>query len=775
MIFAKNIQASLTGLLSMAVAIFAWASAAFGVEVEFKSREVRRDLIAFYDSRFEETPTVSRVHRLAEMPLNWLGYKLTYQDVNKPLPPITSLQHYRGVVSWLVEPLADSSSYLAWLDQASAQGLRLIVFGDVAPTGKSALDPTAQKIYQRIGVNMTDQFVGVTSERKPVSLDNAMIGFERPLDNALPPFPVATSASMATKVHLALDLPPEMGSASSSVVATSPGGGFVADGYAIFFDDTADRARWILNPFAFFRQALGDERFPIPDVTTLDGRRMYFSHIDGDGWNNISEIEGYRETQTVAADVIRQEIIEPYPDLPVSVGLIAGDTVPELGGMQQAGESATRLYALDQVEVASHTYTHPFVWSFYEHYDRAKELEMVDSATHPSPTLMDRMRGFLYRVAGKSESVDTRSRYIAGSADLPREYLKEPFNVKLETQEALKVSESFAPKGKKAAILLWSGDTEPFEEAIRETREAGVRNMNGGDTRLDAEYPSVFYVPPIARPVGSQRQIYAANSNENTYTNNWHGPYFGQLLLEETLANTDAPRRLKPFNLYYHMYSGEKAASLSALKHLLDLARAAAVIPVKASEYAGIADDFFAAQISQLDATTWSIANRGNMQTFRFDEAEGFDIDWLRSHGVMGLSRHNGALYIATDPAERDVTIVLRPLEPAAPGAATTEAARPLPSDGDDANPIYLIESRWQFEGLRRVSPCEVTAKAHGFGPGEMIWRALPSQSYEIEARRNGGAVERQTVSADAQGRLSFKLATGGLEPVAVGIKCHGG
>jgi len=46
-----------------------------------------------------------------------------------------------------------------------------------------------------------------------------------------------------------------------------------------------------------------DERLPVPDVTTLDGRRMYFSHIDGDGWNNISEIEGYRETQTTVADV----------------------------------------------------------------------------------------------------------------------------------------------------------------------------------------------------------------------------------------------------------------------------------------------------------------------------------------------------------------------------------------------------------------------------------------------------------------------------------------
>lgn len=767
---AKNIPSSLTGLLVLGLAAFAWASCACAVDVEFKSRAVRRDVLALYDSRFEQTPTVSRLHRMAEMPLNWLGYKLTYQDVNKPLPPPSSLEGYRGIVSWLVEPLADSTGYLTWLDEATSQGLRLVVFGDAAPTERSTLNPVAQQIYQRIGINMTDQFVTVTRGREPVVVDPDMIGFERPLDKALPPYPVATPASLATKVHLSLSLPAGAGGGASAVVTTSAGGGYVADGYAIFFDDAADRARWILNPFAFFKQAMGDERFPIPDVTTLDGRRMYFSHTDGDGWNNISEIEGYRETQTTVADVIRQEVIEPYPDLPVSAGLIAGDSIPELGGTLQAGESAARLYALPHVEVATHTYTHPFVWGFYEHYDRAKELELVDTAAHPSPTVMDRVRGFLYRIAGKSQSVDSRARYIAGSADLPREYLKEPFDVDLETKGALKVSESFAPKGKKAAIVLWSGDTEPFDAAIRATREAGVRNMNGGDTRLDAEYPSVFYVPPIARSVNSERQIYAGNSNENTYTNNWHGPYFGQLLLEQTLANTDAPRRLKPFNLYYHMYSGEKAASLNALKHILDLARASAVIPVKASEYAAIADDFFGVKIAQVDATTWAITERGAMQTFRFDDAPGVDVDWQRSRGVMGANRHNGALYVALDPAEETATIVLRPVAPQPVDEETETRAQ---ANIADAPPPYLVESRWQVQGVARQSACAFDARAHGYGPGDMVWQVTPSRTYDIEVKGPGGVIERQSAAADAKGRLSFSLKSGAIDPIAIGVTCH--
>jgi hypothetical protein len=376
---------------------------------------------------------------------------------------------------------------------------------------------------------------------------------------------------------------------------------------------------------------------------------------------------------------------------------------------------------------------------------------------------MDRMRGFLYRIAGKAEITDTRSRYIAGSADLPRGYLKDPFDVDLEVRKALEVSESLAPKGKKAGIYLWSGDTEPFEAAVRATRLAGVRNMNGGDTRLDAEYPSVFYVPPIARPVGAERQIYAGNSNENTYTNNWHGPYYGQLLLEDTLKNTEAPRRLKPFNLYYHMYSGEKAASLAALKHILDLARASPVIPVKASDYAAIADDFFPTEIAQVDALMWSIKARGAMNTFRFDDASGLDVDWLRSAGVMGTNRVNGALYMALDPAAGEATIALR------------EGGRDSGTDPEAANGLArLIESRWQVKAVAPLAPCGFTLTAEGYGPGDMIWQTSANRAYDLSIKRAGAAIETRAVKADATGRLDVTVETGAIEPLEIGFACHG-
>ncbi len=731
---------------------------ALALDVEVVTRPVKRDLIALYDSRHEARPSDSRIHRLAEMPLNWLGFKLTYVDVNGALPGSEALETYRGVVTWFIEPLQDPSKVLGWLDGATAKGLRYICLGEVAPPEPPSTSEAVNRLMARLGLKPSDQFVAVTSKVKIGTLDANMIGYERPVDKVLPEFRVMEAAAPTLKVYLSAIVPGDEAETTSVLVATSPGGGYAADAFTFYYDATSDRARWTLNPFAFFSEALGNERFPIPDVTTLSGRRMYFSHIDGDGWNNISEIEGYREAQASAADVILREVVEPYPDLPISIGLIAGDAIPELGGLERTQASARTFFALPQVEVATHTYTHPFTWSFFDNYKRADELAMIETASRPPETLLDHARNFLYRVAGKSGLTSTGNAYIAGSADLPRGYLKEPFDLHKEVKGALEASERFAPAGKKAAIYLWSGDAEPFEAAVAATRAAGVRNMNGGDNRFDAEYPSVFYVPPIARPVGRERQIYAANSNENTYTNFWHGPYFGQMMLKETLDRTETPRRLKPFNLYYHMYSGEKPGSLAAVKTFVDLARTSPVIPVVASHYAAIADDYFATEITQEDVNSWSVSKRGNLQTVRFDDADALDIDLVRSKGVLGSRRVNGSLYVALDAEVEPLSIVTTARD------ATANAAAPRPS---------LVESRWQLSNLRPGGDCAFAVTAQGFGTSQMTWRVQPGKNMDVTARRGGAEVAVTSAIADASGLLAVDLTSAAVEPLELEFKCH--
>ena len=352
------------------------APVAHAIEVEFATRPIKREILALYDSRHEAAPQKTRIHLFAEMPLNWLGYKVTYRDVNGPLPPVAEMSRYRGLLTWFIEPMTAVETYLPWLDRVTAAGTRFAFLSEMVPN-----EPPDLVGVRRLASSPASVW------RAPISLSPSRI--TRASRCTMPRWSASSGRSTRrcrisgyltpipgkATVHLAATAPMRDGWLDAALVTTNPAGGYASDEYTLFHEPSLERDLWILNPFPFFKKAFGDERFPVPDVTTLMGRRMYFSHIDGDGWNNVSEIEGYRDAQVFSADVIRREVIEPYPDLPVSVGVIAGDAIPELGGTDAGRAIARKIYALPQVEVASHTYSHPFNWSFFENYDRAAENE----------------------------------------------------------------------------------------------------------------------------------------------------------------------------------------------------------------------------------------------------------------------------------------------------------------------------------------------------------------------------------------------------------------
>jgi polysaccharide biosynthesis protein PelA len=736
---------------------------AVAFSIEFQGRTVKRTLLALYDGRHEDSPTNTRIHRFAEMPLNHLGYHVTFHDIRRPLPDVATMVRYRGVVSWFIEDLQAPLDYLNWLEQVTATGVKLVALGEFAPRESEEVVPALNRVLAKIGLRSTASFSELTHRATATYIDPAMIGFERKLDKAIPGFPIIRILSQVARSHLTITMPTPSGLLETHPVTTSEHGGYAAQNFTVELDANTNREGWLLNPFLFFRLALGDERFPIPDVTTVSGRRIYFSHIDGDGWNNMSEVEQYRDGRTLSAEVITHEAIEPYPDLPVSVGLIAGDVQPLLGGNAGGIQWAKRLFALQQVEVASHTHTHPFSWKYFEKYDRTQEESRVRAYRPPTMPLRERLTAAMLRTAGQTYTDRRYDPWIASTDDLPRSYLREPFQLELEVHGALKFSEQFAPPKKPAKLYLWSGDTQPFEAAIAATRAAGVRNMNGGDSRLDTEFPSVAYVPPISRIVGRERQIYSVNSNENTYTNDWTGPFGGQMMLEHTLANTELPRRLKGFNLYYHMYSGEKQASLRAIKHYLEVARAAPVTPIQASDYAAMADDVFGVEIEQVDLFAWAVNARGTVNTVRFDDAEKLALDLSKGSGVVGATRHAGSLYVTLDPAVSRVVIALK---------ARVEGD-PAPLAGRDGEPLLsLVEARWRVSNVRS-GECLQTLTAQGFGAAEMTWLTESRRGFKVKMSRAGIPLADEIHWADDRGQLKFRIPVNGQEPLDIVFQCH--
>src|SRR3546814_7753940 len=144
------------------------------------------------------------------------------------------------------------------------------------------------------------------------------MAFGRALPEILPAFGIFRPSDDLVKTLLVVQGP--QGKADESDLAViGRQGGIVSPGYGYFRDPAFLRTRWFINPFSFFSSVFATDALPKPDVTTVSGRRLFHSHIDGDGWLNESRVPGYAGRHVVSAAVILHEIVDGYPDLPVTI------------------------------------------------------------------------------------------------------------------------------------------------------------------------------------------------------------------------------------------------------------------------------------------------------------------------------------------------------------------------------------------------------------------------------------------------------------------------
>jgi hypothetical protein len=342
--------------------------------------------------------------------------------------------------------------------------------------------------------------------------------------------------------------------------------------------------------------------------------------------------------------------------------------------------------------------------------------------------------------------------------DAPRSYVDHPFELGREIAGSVAALGPLLPAGKRVELLQWSGDTLPFRDAMAAVRRAGMRSINGGDTRFDSDFPSYAWVAPVGRQIGQDWQVYSSNSNENTYTDLWTDRFFGFTFLMRTIRNTEVPLRVKPFNVYYHMYSGEKLAALNAVRRNLEYARTQQLAPVATSRYAAIAEGFFAARLEALGPRRWRVTNRGALSTVRVDRASRLAVDFERSAGVIGARHQHGALYVTLDEGAAAPELTLRDLRPDEP---VPRAARP-----------FLVQSRWRVWRLRHVRG-GLQFQAQGFGPGEFQWQMPGWARVRIEVQ--GGSAPPTEAVSGRDGLLDFSLDVSAIEPITITMTTLGG
>lgn len=555
----------------------------------------RRILLVEPQEPGTSTNTAPSVLYLA-MPINYLGYRVEFADANKPLPAVTP-DRYAGVVTWFDGVASRPGAWASWLRRTMGAGVRVAMFNQF---GLNMDAPTAQ-MFDLQAVPGTPAGPLAVVSRDPI------MGFElQPHPDRRMAVGVQVDSSGAGAQSL---LRLSAGSYAYDAAAIMPWGGYVLQPFGVFRMPEVDQARWVIQPLDFLRRALQLPAMPVPDTTTENGRRLMTVHIDGDGFASRTEFP----PSEFSGQALLREVLDRYK-VPTTVSIIEGEVAadgvyPKL--TPQLEPIARTLFAQPYVELASHTFSHPFNW--------LRTTNPPDPASAATPEGSD--TSFSLRIPNYRFSFD---REIAGSI----QYI----NTKL------------APPGKRVKVLLWSGNGQVPPIAVQRTVEAGVLNMNGGDTYITRSNPSWTAVAPLGVDKGDGLfQVFAPDQNENIYTNLWHGPYYGFSRAIETFELTDKPYRFKPIGIYYHMYSGTKLASLTALRQVYDWAVAQPVMPIYASDYIRKVLDFRAIAVAR-DGDAWVVRGNGDLRTVRW---AGSGVPRLAdARDVAGYAAGPGGTYI---------------------------------------------------------------------------------------------------------------------------------
>lgn len=711
-------------------------------EKKDEAKYVPRTILSIY---YDEQPDEMRyhpIHLFFDMPLHHLGLRVRHWNAARGLPPEEMMRNVRGILAYFdSNAMGDPQAFIEWSTKQVQSGKKYLLLGGLGFYQNKKKEKTPARLINNfishLGLQLSSSSKSLTYDIEYLPYQEERIEFERKLTNDLASFTALNSLSPDLDVILSAKSPNE-NTLPSILVCLNKNGGFASSGYYLY-QNKKGVAQWRVNPFEFFRKAFDTDSLPKMDTTTLAGRRIYYAHIDGDGWRSVSLIPGYKEKNKNCAQVVLEEIIQKYPQFPLTISPVAADLDPKYFGSQELMQQAKEIFAYPHISAGSHTYTHPLYWKFYEdeHAAIKEKKEFEDSKNKVE---------FMY---DGQETTKVANRYA-----LPRSYMYGDFDINKELMGSINFIANLVPKGKKVDLFQWSGDCIPFKAAISELRKNKIRNINGGDSRFDAEFPSYAFVSPVGKNEDGEWQVYASNSNENTYTNEWTDRYFGYRYLQTTFNHTEIPIRIKPANIYYHMYSAEKIASLRALLDNLNYVAQQEIIPISAKHYAAIGDAFDQADLVSLGDNSWQIVNKGAMSTLRFDKASLKSVDWEKSKGVIGQRHHQGSLYVYLDKRVPDHIVAIKDEECCA-------------SEPSKAKNPYIISSRWRIWNFDQ-SDQRISFIAQGFGSGEMALFMPKAGEYKISGNTSDGRVFSYKGVTDKQNVLRVTIKESAIDPLAL-------
>lgn len=606
---------------------------------------VPRRILVLHNGAEAPAYRYSIAHRFWTMPLNHLGFVVEHADIREPLPTGVYGDRYAGVLAAFngFVPGTRARELAQWLIARKNEGLRIALVGDLPfPTDKAwaeqfGFQTAALDGAGSLRLHQTHAAIGLESPPPPPDRGTTWLRLVGPQARQAEPWVEARDARNQAWLAGAL----------------MPWGGVLLEPYTFVELPGTEQTRWVVDPFAFLRRALALPELPAPDVTTENGRRLLLAHIDGDGFPSRAELPG----QPFASQALLQEVLQRYR-IPQTVSVIEGEIAPH--GLHPTlspalEEIARKMFRLPHVEIASHSFSHPFLW---------------DTSVKHGAFAEGREADYHLDIPDYKPDFERETR---GSVAYIRERL--------------------APPGKPVQVFLWTGDTAPGVAALQASYDAGLLNMNGGDTFISRSNPSLTVVRPLGITLGGYLQVYAPVANENIFTNLWRGPFYGYERVLETFEMTESPRRLKPVGIYYHTYSASKQAGLRALHRVYGWALEQPLHPVYASEYIRKVQDFHHMAVAR-EGEGWRVRTRGDLRTLRLPDAAAQVAQRVpASEGLAGWRAASDGTYVHL--TGRRAWIARSP-------AAATGPTRPWLHE---ANGRVL---RWSHDARRNVTEVEL-------------------------------------------------------------------
>jgi polysaccharide biosynthesis protein PelA len=606
----------------------------------------------------------TEAQRFLGVHLNYLGLRYEFVDIaREALPEGTMSGHYAGIVTWF-RTGTNRPALASWLKRRINEGMRIAIFDafgfnvDAAAATMFGLQLSSAERAEKLTIQSSDKnFIGFELEPLP----------DR---NQLVPLRLRDDRSGRSLLRLA----DTRGNRYDAAAITSWGGYVVSPFTVVDLPMQQDQARWIVQPLLFLKAAFNLPDVPVPDVTTEGGRRILLNHIDGDGFASRAEQPGAPFVGEVVLN-----ILERYR-IPVTVSVIEGEISAQgiYKDLAVPLESiARRIFALPFVEGASHAYSHPFFW-------------------------VDSVNGAQNKPAEKGMPEKVYSLPLPGYT----------FNLQREIQGSIDyINTRLMPAGKRASVFLWTGDCVPPAIAIAQTYRDGLLNMNGGDTVITESQKTWTAIAAQGVRKDGWYQVFAPNQNENVYTNNWHGPFYGFERVIETYKLTETPFRFKPVDIYYHMYSASKPGSLAALHKIYRWTQTQAFTPVYGSQYIRKVLDFERTSIARdLESGDLVVRTGADLRTLRLPP-DGSLPSLSDSDGLAGFAPGPSAQYLTLAASQVRLSNVVEASRPAYVYQATgsiSQLSRTVSATGRELRFTLTAHGQAAFS-LAQSNACSVS------------------------------------------------------------------